>query len=277
MNIEQKYLKYKNKYLKLKNQSGGTLFEILFYSIIKYCIEYNENAVDMKELLGYNFFVHIKGGASIKYHLMKQELPIHLHQGITSDIDMYFVSRPDKVDEDIRLFLFQLQNKFRDYDWSPSVNNGLITISVNGVNIIDITIYTDTYVEPDPENSMFSYALNKMGFVNHRTYFDMLNQSNLVEQKTFTSLQFEKFATIKGIQIQQNYLDDVSDWERIADIFLKESMNPAYTIERKHEKYKIYEQYMYQLSEEYLHKIQNKKLRYEQKLELINKILESNK
>jgi len=89
MDFELKYLKYKNKYLKLKNQIGGNLFEILFSRIIEYCIEYNKTAVEMKDLVGYDYFVHIKGGASIKYHLMKRELPIHLHQEITSDIDMY--------------------------------------------------------------------------------------------------------------------------------------------------------------------------------------------
>jgi hypothetical protein len=273
MDFELKYLKYKNKYLKLKNQIGGNLFEILFSDIIKYCIEYNETAIEMKEMIGYNYFVHIKGGASIKYHLMKRELPIH--QGITSDIDMYFVSKADKVDDDVRVFLLGLQTKFSDYAWSPSINNGLITISVNGVNIIDITIYTDTYIESDPENSMFSYALNKMGFENHHSYFNMLNQSELVEQKTFTSLEFEKFATMKGIQIQQYYLDDVPNWGIMADIFLKESQNPLYTVEQKYEKHKLYEKYMNQLSHEYLQKIHNKKFRYEQKLEIINKILES--
>jgi len=179
------------------------------------------------------------------------------------------------VDDDVRIFLLGLQSIFREYDWSTSVNNGLITISVNGVNIIDITIYTDTYIEYDLENSMFSYALNKMGFENHHVYFNMLNQSELVEQKTFTSLEFEKFATIKGIQIQQYYLDNVSNWRMMVDVFLKESHNPSYTDEQKSEKYKIYEKYMYQSSHEYLQKIRNKKIRYEQKLEIINKILES--
>jgi hypothetical protein len=107
---------------------------------------------------------------------------------------------------------------------------------------------------------MFLYAINNLGLNNNKEYFDQLNQIEfelmvksfeLIEQKTFASLLFERFATIKGIQTQ----------------------NQSLTEEARKTNYTNFERYMYQLSPEYIQKLENKLQRYKQKLETINKLL----
>ncbi len=282
MNYKEKYIKYKNKYLKMKNQKGGNLFETLFPGIIEYCINYNRTLTDMGNMFGSNRFVHIKGGASIKYHLSKLGLPIDSFVGITSDIDMYLVSEPDEVENNLTEFLSGLYIKFPGYQWSTVNKNGLVTISVNGTDIIDITIFNEFFEEPDPDTSMFLYAINNLGLKNHKEYFDQLNQIEfelmvksfeLIEQKTFTSLPFERFATIKGIQNQEKYLSSIPNWKRMALYFYDQSQNQSLTEEARKNNYANFERYMYQLSPEYIQKLENKLQRYKQKLEIINKLL----
>jgi hypothetical protein len=276
---KSKYIKYKNKYLKLKEQYGGNLFEQLFPYLINYIIEFNKT--DGGSLFSPNRFLHVKGGASIKYHIMKNQVPIDT-TNITSDIDLFLVCDEEEVNQHIESFLSGLKTHFSQYNWTHKIDGALLTILVNGIDIIDLTVFSSSYSEPDPETSMFSYALANTGFANIEDYFDKLNlidhqdmlQSyELVERKTFTSLLFEKFACMKGIENQRHYLESKPNWEKLARYYLAKASDESLPMTERERYYNTYQRYLYQLSPEYISKLENKLLRYQQKLEVINQML----
>jgi hypothetical protein len=301
MEYKQKYFKYKKKYLYLKNQSGGSIiFNTLFKEIIMYCMEYNQRPLTKEEeLFGDTSFVHIKGGASILYHLINRNINVNL-EGLTEDIDIFFVSSEETANTDIEKFYNGLRNKFPQYTWDVKVENGLFIISVNGQAIIDITIfYNDKALDSNDsllnlETGMFSYALINLlrkelspldynNFINGLSEIEILkkiinvyfnNLSNKTgPEKTFTTLELEKFATEKGIANQQLYINASVNWSALANSHLLASQDQSLPPDMRNQHLLTYNGYMRQLSPEYMGKIQNKLSRYQQKLQYINFIL----
>jgi hypothetical protein len=301
MEYKQKYFKYKKKYIYLKNQFGGNIrFNTLFKEIIMYCIEYNQRPLTKEEeLFGDISFVHIKGGASILYHLINRNSNVNL-EGLTEDIDIFFVSLEETANTDIEKFFNGLCNKFPQYTLDIKVDNGLFIISVNGQAMIDITIfYTDKALESNDsllnlETGMFSYALinllrkelSPLDYNNFTSglseieilkktisvYFNNLSNKTGLE-KTFTTLELEKFATEKGIANQQLYINASVNWSALANNHLLASQNEALPLDIRNQHLLTYNGYIRQLSPEYMGKIQNKLSRYQQKLQYIHVIL----
>jgi DNA-binding protein YbaB len=237
------------------------------------CVEYTPFSKRLKQA---EFLAEKKIDGSI---LNDKELFDQLKYTI---IDMYLVSEPDEVDTNLSEFLSGLYLKFSEYQCESVNNNGLITVSFNGTNIIDITIYNEFFEDTDDESSMFLYAIKNIGLNNHAEYFDKLDQikfelmiksSELIEQKTFTSLNFERFATIKGIQNQEKYLSFIPKWKKMGLYFYDQSQKLTLSEEVKQYNYKKFQRYMYQVSPEYISKLENKLQRYKQKIEIINKLL----
>lgn len=280
MGYFEKYIKYKTKYENLKNQIGGNIFELLFVKLIMYCFEYNKTIGGDPDS-GPNRFVHIKGGSSVKYHMMKYGMVEH--ENITSDLDLFMVSNILEANYNVETFLQGLKQTFPEYEWKMNLSNGLYIISVNNINIIDITVYNSSYIDRDPENSMFLYGIKKLGFPDYKSYFTYLNTikfSDIVknqeslEMKTITTLQLERHINEKGIQIQTNYLLAAqNDWARLAQENLTRAQDNTLSQAAREHAYSVYQRYIYQLSEEYIEKIKNKLARYEFKLAAIKHLL----
>ena len=303
MEYKQKYFKYKKKYIYLKTQLGGSvIFNTLFKEIILYCIDYNQRPLTKEEeLFGETSFVHIKGGASILFHLLNRNINVNM-EGFTEDIDIFFVASEQNAHKDIEIFFNGLRNKFQQYTWDVKVENGLFIISVNGQAIIDITIfYNDKELESsdsllDLETGMFSYALinllrKELSPVDYNIFINGLSEIQILKktiniyfnnlsnktglEKTFTTLELEKYATEKGIVNQQVYINASANWQTLANNHLLASQNQSLSQDERNRHLISYNGYMHQLTPAFMGKIQNKLLRYQQKLQYINAILGS--
>lgn len=100
-NYIKKYMKYRGKYHNLYNKIGGNLFEDLFTEFINYCLYYNSLGKELIDTFGYGFnnFVHIKGGSSIKYFINKHNVS---SPNITSDLDILLI--PGEDNDAIKFF-----------------------------------------------------------------------------------------------------------------------------------------------------------------------------
>ncbi len=281
-NYYNKYFKYKNKYLQLKKQIGGNLFEYLFVPLVNYCLEYNNSQTEMGRMFGQNRFVHIKGGSSIKYYMIKNNMD---STNITSDLDLFLVTSEEEKMANIESFYTGLKAQFPDKNIQIGESNGLITISIDGITMIDITIFSENFEDPDPETSMFKYALDKIGYMDYNEYFSQFyltddyddksddEKYQILQVQAFTSLEFEMYACEKGIQVQNNYLTSSADWPSYANFYKNKSEDIRLSQVERAQMKKIYERYLYQSEPSYIEKIKNKRDRYNYKLMVIKSML----
>jgi hypothetical protein len=129
---------------------------------------------------------------------------------------------------------------------------------------------------------MFFYALNNLGYPNYETYFSQLSaiplnniisDYHLLEIKTFTSLNFEKFACQKGIENQNNYLNSSQSWRQQAEYYYNMSQDQQKSSIDRQNYYNMFKRLENQLRPEYIQKINDKLIRYQQKLALIKHLL----
>ncbi len=287
----QKYLKYKMKYLllskskinkidEIKQKRGGATqnfnFDELFIPLIEFIKEYNRDKIaNEMDLFGIVNLFQVKGGASIKYHLMQRGINTNK---LTSDIDLlYFLDDSEDKESEIDAFFKKLQTTFPTLNWNISIINDLITIKINDQNIIDITFY-DPNFDMDDDTSMFAYALKQLGFKNMTEYYTKITQSKDIDIITFTSLHFELFSTHKGIENVERYIKSISSWETSLAYFSRKKIEleaelPINTVELE-KVTKIIEGYMKQLSPSYIDNLKDKLERYKIKYQIISSILE---
>jgi hypothetical protein len=242
---------------------------------------YNTKVNEIETLFTENRFVHIKGGSSIKYHLMKAQAPAEDHTHITSDLDIYLVCDDDFVDVNIHDFITGLQEIVTPHVVTTNSENGLTTIAINGVNVIDLTTFTESYEEMDPDNSMFYYACEKIGktedqyFQEFRQIDNTLTDKNheLLEKKTFTSIEFEYHATQKGLSIYKQHLENIPQWQQNYETYYRRSFDTSLSEYERSEALRIAERYRYQSSETFVTKLRNKFTRYQNKLVLLENLL----
>lgn len=264
-----KYLKYKKKYLELK---GGVniFFEAAFTTLINYCKKFNK--INTKNLIA-----HVKGGSSIKYHLMNISMNTH---EITDDLDILLVKCNDITDnEALTGFIDGLQKEITSYKITYEGNidniNKYFRICLGGSCIIDLTIYKqDEY--NDDETNMFSYAAKNIGCKNTHDYvsklveYYKLNLKNLTEEViqnvTFTELKFEYYSSMKGLELQNKYIDICESGIWIKQLAVLRSLND-------HSNDNMIARLEKQISPEYLAHLKNKRLRYIKKIDTIGKIL----
>jgi hypothetical protein len=244
------------------NKKGGFTFEEMYVPLIQFCIDYNNR--DAIELFGESSILHIKGGASIKYHLTKAGINTN---GITSDIDILLIPNEEDYQSALNNFYEAIQRKFSDYNFSITNNNGLYNICINNFCIFDITIYNQYMNQSeDHETSMFLYALKKMGFDSITDYVNKLLQQTNIEIKTFTSIQFEYFSTLKGLENTSKYLGSIDKWRN--NKIRYESINP-----KTNNITRIIARLNYQTSPVYIAKLQDKYNRYLYKRQMLESIL----
>lgn len=270
----KKYLIYKKKYIKLKKQKGGDLFELLFMDLINYCIEFNSIETEFGQLFGENRYVHIKGGSSIKYHMWKNNIS---NGDITSDLDLFLVTSQEEMEFNVQNFYEGLKAILPGRNIQMNNSNGLITFSIDGITMIDMTIYVEPFEDPDPETSMFYTALIKMGYKNYKEYFDSFysteDMKTKLEVQTFTSLEFEMYACEKGLEIQNGYLSNSVNWVSYAQTFKARAANTNLSPAEREQSKRMYERYLYQSQPAYIEKIINKRDRYYYKLTKIREML----
>jgi hypothetical protein len=244
---KHKYIKYKNKYLRSFNQKAGELcdFENFFNFFVNLCLEYNS--------INFPNLIHIKGGASIKYHLQKANKE---HIGITNDIDILLIL--DDPNSIITHFIDPIKRYTTEHGlsdlWQTKTDAKILQLSYNNC-LVDITVYHKETEHEIDDDSMFDYALQNLGFSNIHEYIAYIKQINDLESLTFTSIDFEKFSTEKGIINMNRYLNEnLPFWRNIVEENKNRVLSPF--------DMQILERYKYQISEPYIQKLRDKHIRY---------------
>lgn len=253
-------------------------FEKIYENIIRFIISYNKIQMVNKDLFGEINYLHIKGGASIKYHLNEAKI---LTKDITNDIDILFlIDNIEEKKERIDTFFLTLKSTkyFKNFDWNLNYSNGLYVIQKDNINLIDITIYDPNFDIKD-ETSIFGYALQKLRFNNIEQYYNTIVKSDNIKLISFTSLKFELFSTEKAIQVYENYIKNIPNWQRTLNIFTqkKKYLEKQTPIDRKEiiKIDKIITGYKKQLQQEYIKNLHDKLHRYKSKNKALNTIYKS--
>ncbi len=155
--------------------------------------------------------------------------------------------------------------------------------------MIDISIYNSNYSRLDDDTSMFYYALQQLRHKSYSDYFEYIeenNKYNLLENeinlvnRTLTTLEFEKYACIKGIENQLEYINQFDNWNLKKNYFQKKLHNMSknifsgrYTEKDISTTDKLYKQFYKQTRPEYQNKIIYKYQNYQKKFCLIKSIL----
>jgi hypothetical protein len=263
------------------SDNSTSYFESIYVDIVNYCMVYNTKVNYTESLFTESRFVHIKGGSSIKYHLMRAQVPPEYHTHITSDLDIFLVCDNEYVDENISDFITGLQEIAHPHVVTSKSENGLTKIAINGIDVIDLTAFTESYEEMDPDGSMFYYACERLGKTENE-YFEELKQIDntltdrnheLLEKKTFTSVEFEYYATEKGLSIYAQHLENVPMWRQNYEIYYRRSLDVSLPDYERANALRIAERYQYQSSEVFVAKLRNKFTRYQNKLMLLEQLL----
>lgn len=277
---------------------GGNIFNKIFDKLIKIFRDINKIN---DQIFGFRDIIHIKGGASVKYHLQKHMIAPDELTGLTNDIDILVILDDYKLQnlesfnenkKDFVIFILEtIKKNIPEYNWNYKESNQLYNICIKNDNIecfIDITFYNpfDEDIDIDDDTSLFQYALRKNNYINMKSYIDTIRlNASKIEQEfditdddidtfMFTSPQFEYYSCIKGIKLMEKYLNYAShEWivkkEELKKIlFLDSSLDDK----SKNNIKKQIERLEYQISEKYTNKLKDKLERYIQKSRLLKLI-----
>lgn len=270
MMFEKKHNKYYINYLGGSISDKTINFEVLFYRIIDFIIEFN-NSTLQNNIFGDANYIHIKGGASVKYHLSKKDINT---QNLTSDIDILMIlSEESEKQEFLSDFINKLINKFPDYSINLIEEKGLLTVTFNNLKLIDITFSSDP-IDMSDDSSMFVHSLKKLSTSPQDYYISVLFSEN-IEEITFTSPNFELFSNQKGLEVYNNHLNSIPKWEYNLNFFIQkyenlklENPDSPQLIEING----IINSYKRQLKPSYIKNLRNKYNRYQTKVNLLKQI-----
>jgi hypothetical protein len=293
--LRYKYLKYINKTKQLLNQSGGDFFNEMFEKIVNFLFDFNHNELKKHYSGGelYSLFAFVKGGVSIKYHLSKTAFD---HRNITNDIDIFLIVKnllssrdPDAyyIDKFVKPLKLYLKEYTVDLKYD---NNGLYTICINGQCIIDLVVYKDADErDVDDGTSMINYAAKCIGYANIDSHIDAVvksacqdiiknplnNSLELKEKITFTSIQFEYFSALKGIENTKNYIERIPIWKKELNELISEDVSNfmSYSFTEYQRLQQMKKRYEYMTSDKYIENLHNKHYRYTQKIEWLGGML----
>lgn len=220
----------------------------------------------------------IKGGASIKYHIL-YEKGIDT-TGLTTDIDIApLVDDPDYKNRSLQMnklfseqLVYNITNQFgNELSVHIKTKYDLITIQIQyqGIlyDLIDIS-----YINPFDEGSTFIKAINHV----YGSYDNFLQQMN----SEITPLQLELCVAVYGFELYNNYLEDINHRkEQLADwIQQREDLEvemftediPSENMESRLRELNFYiDRYRHQVSDDYITKIIRKIERFQRKISLI--------
>jgi hypothetical protein len=297
MNYYNLYLKYKKKYLNLKkinnkynllnedDYNKSFLFNHIFLSLLSIFDEIN------KYNYSYLFdgYITIFGGSVIKYYLLKNKYN-EISEEITTDMDITILFNNSNSDEENFMSFYDAFNdlfklKYAELNIRYEYINGLYIIYINDYQIIDINIYNintsdDFLINLDLSNSMKEYAIVSSENENslksfYINIYDKINtyifDNNYVNEYDYmlSSLLFEKFSIIKGINNMIEYFESIQD-KRYFIIQYEQNLidtNDTLNILK-------YNNYKKEITENYISNKINKLLRYIFKILLMCKLLE---
>lgn len=211
-----------------------------------------------------DIIAHVKGGANIQF-----QLDIH----ITTDVDVILFPQDDSIDA-LDIFIKFFIKNF-DYNFMMS-KNGSLTVLTDDPYSVDIVVGNSEYCleEDDDENSMFKYAVNKLGYT-IQAYKDFLfnkkkkrrASESEISEITLASLKLEYYQCEKGIENNKFYIDQREHWSQEASR-LKGLLNSVVELDKPTVERRI-QLYNRQSSNEYQHFLADKLERYEKKRDLL--------
>ena len=207
------YINFINNYNKLQKLENIN-FDLLFNSLMDYCMKFNSDNFG-KNYSSSKCFVHIWGGASIKYKMNMYGLNI---DRITSDIDIIII--PFENNPDIRIKLIEeftngLKKELPNFMWTHKIGNLITRLYLNENKIIDIVFYDNInpwYKDYQQTDIFTSVIRNLYKFKSVDEYFIHLKklfESELIDNQklqkvTFTSIEFD-YQSLKLLIELYNY------------------------------------------------------------------------
>jgi len=272
---------------------GGEIFEDIFDKLINVI---KNIIIDGYTLFGFQTIFHIKGGASIYYHLKKNL--VNETKDLTNDIDIFVIIDDISTEESfeqekkniIDNLIINLNKYLPEYKWISKFENNLYNICIDNSDIdiknkciFDITFYNpfDENIDVDDDTSIFQYAMRKSGYNTIKEYIDNLRKKfddldELKQNKNiidimFTSVDFERFACEKGIKLMEKYLDfSTSEWVIKLKEFKDQLKDKSLSKENIDIIQKFIKRLEYQTSDLYKHKLEDKLDRYKKKQLLLS-------
>jgi hypothetical protein len=247
MSEYNQYINHISNNLKISKKDDIN-FDLVFDSLMNFCLKFN-NYKFGKNYSKSKYFIHIWGGASLKYKMNRYGLNVN---NITSDIDVVFVPFENNPNIRIKLvekFIYGLKKELPNYMWRYTIDNMLVRIYLNNIKIFDVVFYDK--IRPwylDFKNDNMIIVIKKLNltvdeyFENLKKMFeyDLVNQE-ILEKVTFTSLEFDYYTILLLMDMyDKKYIDDIKKLK-------EENANPI----------KIYEQKKF---------IKNKMVSYKKKL-----------
>jgi hypothetical protein len=277
-------------YLQVINRH--VLFDKVFNKLLDYCFRFNKDTPDV--------FLHIKGGSSIKYHMINNNIP---SDNITNDIDIVIVStnnKPNWKQSAFLKFIDGLRSSFPYFTWSyDKVTNfifediylndiylnvlpEIIRVKLNATKIFDITFYDKHYRNELPKLDLFTYSIKKLYNMNNSKYYSKLiilhslrnlNPDNL-EKLTITKLEIEKIVLEKRISNRNYILKNIVSKSIQKSIILHKLINNETNIDKIIIFHQMI-QFLHNLNIKYADKqyIHKRFAIYNRKISIINTIL----
>lgn len=194
------YINYINNNLKLSNKEEIN-FDLIFDSLMEFCMKFNKYKFG-KNYSSSKCFIHIWGGASIKYKMNRYGLH---SKRITNDIDIVMVPFENNPEIRIKLiekFAYGLRKELPNYMWRYTIGNLLTRFYLNNIKIFDVVFYdtvkpwfndfknTDTLVQIIGKLNQYKSVDDYFSSLKILFESDLNNQETL-EKVTFTTLEFD--------------------------------------------------------------------------------------
>jgi len=210
------YLNYITNNLKLSNKEEIN-FDLVFNALMEFCLKFNKNKFG-KNYSTSKCFIHIRGGASIKYKFNRYGL---FDKDITNDIDIIMIPFENNPNVRIKLiekFAIALKKELPKYMWTYKINKTVTKFYLNNLKIFDVVFYDN--VQPwfndfddsqDKKNLSYNYNSIDDYFSSLKKLFEFkLDNQETLEKVTFTSLEYE-YQSLKLLInfYNKKYIEDI--------------------------------------------------------------------
>jgi hypothetical protein len=210
---------YVTTYLKIKETKLN--FESLFNPLINFILKHNKKHFK-KNNNEYKYFIHVIGGASIKYNVEKYNVKMN---NLTYDIDINIVpleNIPNMKIAVINHISQSLKKEFPNFYISIEYLHNAVSILINGIKTFDL-MFIDNYNKISSEYAKI--LINYYRYNNIKNYFDNLikiysNNYTLenLEKITFSSLDLELEVMNPLINYFENKIKEKTDIKKINDL-----------------------------------------------------------
>ncbi len=210
------YINYINNNLKLPIKDDFN-FDLVFDALMEFCLKFNKNKFG-KNYSTSKCFIHIRGGASIKYKFNRYGL---FDKNITNDIDIVMIPFENNPNVRIKLiekFAVALKKELPKYMWTYKINKKVTMFYLNNLKIFDVVFYDN--IKPwfndfndSQDKKVLSNNYNSIDdyFSDLKKLFESkLDNQETLEKVTFTSLEYE-YQSLKLLInfYNKKYIEDI--------------------------------------------------------------------